>query len=130
MPALTSSLRIIRGLIATGCVAFGLCHFASAQGNQNVVLPNPIPRDPDLHDKYSRDDPAALKAQQQQLAALRAAQQRELVKSATARLSQLAQQLKEDMEKHELGGPLGADAQKAAEIEKLAKTVKNTLKSQ
>jgi hypothetical protein len=128
MPALTSSLRIIRSVIATGCVAFGLCHFASAQGNQNIVLPNPTPRDPDLHDKY-KEDPA-LKVQQQQLAALRAAQQRELVKSATARLSELAQQLKADMEKHELGGPLGADAQKAAEIEKLAKTVKNTLKSQ
>lgn len=71
-----------------------------------------------------------LKAQQQELAAFRAAQQRELVKSATARLAELAQQLKNDMEKHEPGGPLGADAQKAAEIEKLAKTVKNTMKSQ
>ena len=128
MPALTRYLRLIRLLIAICCVAFGLCHFASAQGNQNIVLPNPTPRDPDLHDKY-KEDPT-LKAQQQQLTALRAAQQRELVKTATTRLAQLAQQLKDDMEKHEVGGPLGANAQKAAEIEKLAKTVKNTLKSQ
>lgn len=128
MPALIWCLRLIRVLIAIGGIALGLCHFASAQVNQQIYLPNPTPRDPDLHDKY-KEDPL-LKVRQQQAATLRAAQQRDLVKSATARLAELAQQLKIDMEKHEPGGPLGANAQKAAEIEKLARTVKNTMKSQ
>jgi HAMP domain-containing protein len=103
----------------------------AAQSNNDerkLVLPNPTPRPPDLKKIYE-EDPAE-KARQQQSAMLRAAQQREQVKSATSRLAELAQQLKDDMEKHEPGGPLGPDAQKAAEIEKLAKTVKNTMKSQ
>ncbi len=109
-------------------MACGLSIPVVAQGNQNVVLPNPTPRDQDLHDKY-KEDPTE-KLRQQQASLLRSAQQREQVKAATARLTVLAEQLKKDMEKHELGGPLGANAQTAAEIEKLAKTVKNTLKSQ
>jgi len=95
---------------------------------QSINLPNPTPRERDLHDVY-KDDPAE-KVRQQQAAMIRQAQARELVKSATERISLLAQQLKDDMEKHELGGPLGANAQKAAEIEKLAKTVKSSMKSQ
>lgn len=122
-------LRPIRGLVAGFGIAAGLCSFASAQGNQNVVLPNPTPRDPDLYDKYHKNDPTN-KIQQQQLAQMRAAQIRLQVTSASSRIAQLAQQLKEDMEQHEVGGPLGADAQKAAEIEKLAKAVKNSMKSQ
>ena len=122
-------LRSIRGLVAGVGITVGLCCFAAPQNNQNIVLPNPTPRDPDLHDKYSKND-AAEKLRQEQATQIRAAQQRELVTSATTRLSQLAQQLKEDMERHEVGGPLGGDAQKAAEIEKLAKTVKNSMKAQ
>jgi len=122
-------LRPIRGFVAGIGIAVGLCSFAAPQTNQNVVLPNPTPRDPDLYDKYHRMDPND-KAQQQALAQMRSAQVRLQVTSAASRLAQLAQQLKEDMERHEVGGPLGADVQKAAEIEKLAKTVKNSMKLQ
>jgi hypothetical protein len=95
---------------------------------QQINLPNPTPRDRDLHDVY-KDDPAE-KIRQQQAAMIRQAQLRQQAVAATDRLAQLAAQLKDDMEKHELGGPLNPDAQKAAEIEKLAKTVKNSMKSQ
>ena len=128
MPALGRarwSIRVFLAVVGIGC---GLSIPVAAQGNQNVVLPNPTPRDQDLHDKY-KEDPTD-KIRQQQAALLRSAQQRELVKAATTRAAALAEQLKKDMEKHEPGAPLGANAQTAAEIEKLAKTVKNTLKSQ
>jgi hypothetical protein len=109
-------------------VTYGLCYFASAQQNQQIYLPNPTPRDPDLHDKY-KEDPLE-KVRQQQAALLRQAQVRQQVAAATERLGQLAQQLRDEMEKGDKGNPLSVSAQKAAEIEKLAKTVKNSMKSQ
>jgi hypothetical protein len=127
MPALSSSLRSIRRLIAVAAVSYGLCYFAAAQ-NQQIYLPNPTPRDPDLHDKY-KEDPLE-RVRQQQAAQLRQAQVRQQVAAATDRLAQLAQQLKDEMEKGDKDSPLSVSAQKAAEIEKLAKTVKNSMKSQ
>ena len=127
MPALSSSLRSIRRLIAVAAVSYGLGCFAAAQ-NQQVYLPNPTPRDPDLHDKY-KEDPLE-RVRQQQAAQLRQAQVRQRVAAATDRLAQLAQQLKDEMEKGDKDSPLSISAEKAAEIEKLAKTVKNSMKSQ
>ena len=126
MPALSSSLRSIRRLIAVAAVSYGLCYFAAAQ-NQQVYLPNPTPRDPDLHDKY-KEDPLE-RVRQQQAAQLRQAQVRQQVAAATDRLAQLAQQLKDEMEKGDKDSSLSVSAEKAAEIEKLAKTVKNSMKS-
>ena len=121
--------KAIRRVLAVAGVSYCLSGIAGAQNApQQIYLPNPTPRDRDLHDVY-KDDPTQ-KIQQQQAAMIRQAQAREMVKSATERISVLAQQLKDDMETHEVGGPLGANAQKAAEIEKLAKTVKNSMKSQ
>ena len=105
-----------------------LCYFAAAQTNQQIYLPNPTPRDPDLHDKY-KDDPT-VRARQQYAAQLRQAQIRQQVIGAADRLAQLAQQLKDEMEKDGKETPLSISAEKAAEIEKLAKTVKNSMKSQ
>ncbi|MBB5345974.1 hypothetical protein [Tunturibacter empetritectus] len=127
MPALSSRLRSIRRLIAVAAVSYGLYYVAAAQ-NQQIYLPNPTPRDPDLHDKY-KEDPLE-KVRQQQAAQLRKAQVRQQVAAATDRLVRLAQQLKDEMEKGDKGSPLSVSAQKAAEIEKLAKTVKNSMKSQ
>jgi hypothetical protein len=107
---------------------YGLCYFGAAQVNQQIYLPNPTPRDPDLHDKY-KDDPLA-QARQQQAAQIRQAQIRQQVAAATDRLALLAQQLKNEVEKGDKDTSLIVDAQKAAEIEKLAKSVKNAMKSQ
>ncbi len=126
MPDLTRTLRSIRELTVVA-IALSLCYFAMAQ-NQQIYLPNPTPRDPDLYDKY-KDDPTE-KIRQQQVALIRAAQRREQVLAATDRITVVAQQLKTNMEKHEAGAPLGANAQQAAEIEKLAKTIKSAMKSQ
>lgn len=128
MPALSCTVRSIRRLIAVTGLSCGLCYFAAAQTNQQIYLPNPTPRDPDLHDKY-KDDPAA-RARQQYAVQLRQAQIRQQVAGAADRLAQLAQQLKDEMEKDPKETPLSISAEKAAEIEKLAKTVKNSMKSQ
>jgi hypothetical protein len=127
MPALSNKLRSIRRLIAVAAVSYSLCYFAAAQ-NQQIYLPNPTPRDPDLHDKY-KEDPLE-RVRQQQAAQLRQAQIRQQVAVATEKLAQLAQQLKDEMEKDNKDSPLSVRAQKAAEIEKLAKNVKNSMKSQ
>jgi hypothetical protein len=127
MPALSNRLRSIRRLLAVAAVSYGLCYFAAAQ-NQQIYLPNPTPRDPDLHDKY-KEDPLE-RVRQQQAAQLRQAQIRQQVAAATEKLAQLAQQLKDEMEKDNKDSPLSVKAQKAAEIEKLAKKVKNSMKSQ
>jgi hypothetical protein len=118
--------RAIRRLVVVAGMSY--CLLATAQVPQQINLPNPTPRDRDLHDVY-KDDPTE-KIRQQQATLIRQAQARQQAIAATDRLAQLAAQLKDDMEKHELGGPLGANAQKAAEIEKLAKAVKNSMKSQ
>ncbi len=128
MPDLSRTLKSIRRLIVLAGVSYGLSHFAAAQTNQQIYLPNPTPRDPDLHDKY-KDDPA-LRARQQYAAQLRQAQIRLQVTAAADRLAQLAQQLKDEMEKDPKETPLSISAEKAAEIEKLAKSVKTSMKSQ
>ncbi|HEX7157960.1 MAG TPA: hypothetical protein VF214_03010 [Edaphobacter sp.] len=119
----------IRRLVVVAGVSYCLSGIGRAQNlPQQINLPNPTPRDRDLHDVY-KDDPTQ-KIRQQQAAMIRQAQLRQQAVAATDRLAQLAAQLKDDMEKHEPGGPLNPYAQKAAEIEKLAKTVKNSMKSQ
>jgi hypothetical protein len=128
MPVLSRTLMSIRRLIAVTGLSCVLCYFAAAQTNQNVYLPNPTPRDPDLHDKY-KDDPAS-RARQQYAVQLRQAQIRQQVAGAADRLAQLAQQLKDEMEKNPKETPLSISAEKAAEIEKLAKSVKTSMKSQ
>jgi len=114
--------------MAVAGLSWGLCHFAAGQTNQQIYLPNPTPRDPDLHDKY-KDDPV-LRARQQYAAQLHQAQIRQQVAGGADRLAQLAQQLKDQMEKGPNDTPLSISAEKAAEIEKVAKSVKNSMKSQ
>jgi hypothetical protein len=125
---MSAARRAIRRLVVVAGVSYCLFSSGTAQVNQNISLPNPTPRDRDLHDVY-KDDPTA-KIKQQQAAMIRQAQLRQQAITATDRMAQLATQLKDDMEKHELGGPLNPYAQRAAEIEKLAKTVKSSMKSQ
>ena len=121
-------LNAIRRLLAVTGLSCGLCYFGAAQTNQQIYLPNPTPRDPDLHDKY-KDDPV-LRARQQYAAQLHQAQIRQQVAGGADRLAQLAQQLKDQMEKGPNDTPLSISAEKAAEIEKVAKSVKNSMKSQ
>jgi hypothetical protein len=126
MPTLDGTRRVIRRLIAVAGVSYCLCSFAEAQSNP-IYLPDPTPRDRDLHDKY-KDDPLQ-QVRQQQAALLRQAQLHQQAIEATNRMTQLAQQLKEEMEKGDKNNSSpNLNAQRAAEIEKLAKIVKNSMK--
>lgn len=128
MPTVDGTRRAIWKLIAVAGVSYCLCSFAKAQSNP-IYLPDPTPRERDLHDKY-KDDPLQ-QVRQQQAALLRYAQLHQQAVEATNRMTLLAQQLKEEMEKGGMDNSAPSlNAQRAAEIEKLAKIVKNSIKSQ
>ncbi len=100
---------------------------AQSHGSQSIYLPDPTPRPPDLHREYS-DDPVQ-RERQQQLARLRNAQLLQQVVLSTNSLSLLAQQLKDEVATHDKAAPMSQEAMKAEEIEKLAKRVKEAMKS-
>ena len=94
-----------------------------AQVQQQIYLPDPTPRPPDLQREYG-DDPVS-RARQQQIALIRKAQRRQGILAATDRLILLAAELRD-----ETGSSMSARAVKAEEIEKLAKKVKEDSKLQ
>lgn len=95
---------------------------------QQIYLPDPTPRPPDLQRQYG-DDPVA-RARQQQMALIKKAQRRQEVLAATDRLVLLAAELRDEAAKHEAGRSMRTNAGKAEQIEKLAKTVKEDTKLQ
>lgn len=99
-----------------------------AQVQQQIYLPDPTPRPPDLQREYG-DDPVS-RARQQQIALIRKAQRRQEILTTTDRLILLAAELRDETVKHETGTSMRANAVKAEQIEKLAKTVKEDTKLQ
>jgi hypothetical protein len=99
-----------------------------AQVQQQIYLPDPTPRPPDLQRQYG-DDPVS-RARQQQIALIRKEQRRQEILTATDRLILLAAELRDETVKHETGSSMKARAVKAEEIEKLAKKVKEDSKLQ
>ena len=95
---------------------------------QQIYLPDPTPRPPDLQREYG-DDPVS-RARQQQIALIKKEQRRQEVVTATDRLILLAGELRDEAAKHETGSSMRARAVKAEEIEKLAKKVKENSKLQ
>jgi hypothetical protein len=133
MPNLHPVLRTGRKALATLLVAFifSVCSLAQTQSQkppQQLNLPDPTPRPPDLERQYG-SDPVEL-ARQQQLAALKIAQLRQQVIQATDKLLQLAQELETDVKKRENGTTMMPQVIKAEQIEKLAKSVKERTKLQ
>ena len=92
---------------------------------QHLELKDPTPRPPDLKKQYE-DDPAS-QAKQQQAAILKNAQLREKVAKDTDKLCQLAQELRDDVAKEP---QTSRNAAKAAQIEKLAKSVREKMQMQ
>jgi hypothetical protein len=123
----TMSHSIPRNLVVVALIFS--CHGVTpAQSHtQSIYLPDPTPRPPDLHREYG-DDPVE-RAKLAQAAKLQKLIQIQQVVSATNSLSVLAQELKNDVDKHDRGAPMTDAVVKAEEIEKLAKKVKDTMKS-
>jgi hypothetical protein len=125
--------RLCSGWILLAAAAL-LCAFspvAVAQGQQgqpqqSIQLKDPTPRPPDLEKIYgiSQTD----QAKQQEAAALKNAQLRQQVVDATNKLYLLAQQLHDDVGSAGKDPRTSLNAAKAAQIEKLAKTVREKTK--
>jgi hypothetical protein len=123
----------IRRILAAGMLTCVFCVASDSQNQQgptqqNITLKDPTPRPPDLEKEYGTDP--ADHARQQQAAMLRNAQIREKVVTETNKLFQLAQELRDDVAKSSKDNPAAVNAAKAAQIEKLAKSVKEQMKMQ
>jgi hypothetical protein len=132
MQSLNPILRLVP-ILLTSLMTISMCD-AGAVGQATkpptppLNLPDPTPRPPDLERKYSTDPAEA--ARQQQQAALKAAQIRQQVMTATDKLVSLTQELEADVAKREHGTAMTPQVVKVEQIEKLAKTVKDRTKAQ
>ena len=122
-----SAVRRILAVAAVVC-GFGLVAAAQDSTHQQIYLPDPTPRPPDLQRRYG-DDPLA-RAELQQALLLKKAQLRLQVHTDVDKLVVLAQQLQTETAAHEKDGTGRLNSAKAGEIEKLAKSVKEKMKSQ
>jgi len=95
---------------------------------QHIELKDPTPRPPDLQKIYGSNQPD--QAKQQEAAALKSAQIHQQVVDATNKLYTLAQQLHDDVSTAGKDPRTPINAAKAAQIEKLAKTVREKTKTQ
>ena len=120
--------RIVVAIVAVSvCPWHGLAQ--SSQTSQHLPdLGDPTPRPIDLHKLYNVDP--VERARQQQLMLMKKTQIKQQVSSATDRLVTLAQELQSEVAKHDNDGSMALDANKAHEIEKLAKSVKEKMQSQ
>lgn len=132
MQSLHPMLRAGSMILSAVILVIGECGGAAAQSTkpppQQLNLHDPTPRPPDLEQKYSTDPAEA--ARQEQLAAVKAAQIRQQVISATDKLLQLTQELQAGVAGHEKDTPMTPQVVEAEQIEKLAKTVKEKTKAQ
>ena len=123
---LRASLKVVA--VTAFCVCASNANGQATQKPpQQLNIPDPTPRPPDLEREYGGDPAEA--ARQQQLAALRVAQVRLQVVQATDKLLQLAQELEADVQKRENGTAMTPEVVKLEQIEKLAKSVKEKTKS-
>ena len=125
---LCSSVKI---LAATAFLcAFSLNSPSQQQGptQQTIQLKDPTPRPPDLQKIYGAN--SADQTKQQEAAALRSAQLRQQAVEAANKLSLLAQQLRDEVSTAGKDPRSSLNAARAAQIEKLAKTVREKTKVQ
>ena len=127
MRSLAGSLRAIRRFRAAAIL---MCAFvAVSQTQQHIELKDPTPRPPDLQKEYGTN--AEDQAKQKQAAALlRNAQIRDQVVRATNKLVELAQELNDDVVKNTTDTYPAKNVSKAAQIEKLAKGIKEKTQTQ
>ena len=107
---------------------------AAAEGNggaqqQNpIYLPDPVPRPPDLQKIYEQNPEQ--KARAQEIARIRNAQRRLLIAEDTDKIAALADQLRQSLKESAADINPAMNAEKVAEIQKLAKAIKSLEKLQ
>jgi hypothetical protein len=129
-----SSLRPL-AIMAILCALAGSTAIAQtfptqrAPGSENPhTLPDPTPRQPDYRKKYDQD-PAQLK-KLKQAEMLKNQMRQDKMVSDTDKLVQLAEEVKKEMDADQTASPKYAQAMKVEEIEKLAKNVKQKMRSE
>jgi len=105
---------------------FSLPNVSLAQVPSHVEIPNPTPRQPDLKQVYG-DTPEDQKKQQE--LSLQGQLNAREVWLESNQLLLLAQQLQQDVLSRKKSASMQADAAKAAQIEKLAKTIQEKMKA-
>ena len=127
--------RLIRtSLIFTVCM-YGMARAVPAQWSAQGpkienphIIPDPTPHPPDVRQKYDQD-PAA-KQKIEHAIAVKNQLRQERVVSDTEKLFLLASQLKANVAQHFTSGTPYPESLKAEQIEKLAKTVKEKMRSE
>ena len=128
--------RLIRTSLIFAVCLYGMVKAVPAQltlpGDSEVrdphILPNPTPRPYDVRQKYDQN-PAAQQKLEHSIAVKNQLRQERVV-SDTEKLVLLASQLKANVEQHFNNGTPYPESLKAEEIEKLAKTVKEKMRSE
>jgi hypothetical protein len=128
-------LRIMRTSLAIAACMYGAAAVAHAQltipQDSEIrdphVLPNPTPRPFDVRQRYDKD-PIEKQKLDRAIAAKNELRQEKVV-SDTEKLFLLATQLKANVELHSKDGTPYPESLKAEQIEKLAKTVKDKMRS-
>ena len=100
---------------------------AEAQSTGKVYLPDPTPRDRDLHDRYS-DNPA-LQEQQKRMEAMRRAQRQSLISADTTEILSLAKELRIQRRQRDSQSTGPSDSSVAQRIESLAKRVRENVQA-
>lgn len=127
MGAIRSSLAVAVGLYALTFVGSAQMPAPGSKIENPHVIPDPTPRQPDIRRKYE-DDPVE-RRKLEQAVAVRNKLRQERVISDTDKLVMLAQQLKADIANGNKAGIAYPQALKAEAIEKLAKQVKDKMRS-
>lgn len=124
----------IKFVAATAAVLLlgGIPHeSAIAQDNvvrQPLYIPDPTPRPPDLEKIYEQNPQQ--KAREQQIAQLKSARRRAQVSIDSDKIAALAEQLRASLAQSAADNNPAYNALKVAEIQKLAKEIKNLEKLQ
>jgi len=120
--------RIVVTVVAMCAYPWNGIAQSNLTAQQTPTLSDPTPRPIDLHKLYNVDP--VERERQDQLILMKKAQLKQQVLSATDKLVTLAHELQADVAKHDKDSSMAIDVNKAHEIEKLAKSVKEKMQSQ
>jgi len=126
-------MRVLAGGVGLGCLylcaSISLSPAAVAQNNApptKVMIPNPTPRQPDLEQVYGETSEG--KQKEQELSIQTQLRAREIWLESNQILL-LAQQLQQEIHSPKKSASMEANAAKAGQIEKLAKSVQEKMKT-
>ncbi len=125
MQSLTYPIKLATAAAAVILLGGLMPNDATAQTNevrQPLYIPDPTPRPPDLEKVYAQDPEQ--KVREQKIAQMKNAQRIAQIAEDTDKIAALASQIHEDFAQGAANINIAYNAQKVAEIQKLAKAIK------